>query len=141
MWVMLSASSVPNFSRTEAEVLRLPRNASHGHNSTASARRNLGTDEADALQAFTALALGGGITRDRILARLRRSHCNRWIYPIYSILAVTMQYPASVCWIFLSKSFVVRRLQISCRYAPSSLLVLPKNLLRNHFARYCMVTA
>ena len=52
---------------------------------SASAREKLGTDEADALQAFTALALGGGVTRDTILARLRRSHSNRWIYPIYSL--------------------------------------------------------
>ena len=52
-----------------------------------------------------------------------------------------MQNRASVCWIFLGKCFVLRRLQISCRYAPSSLLALPKNLLRNHFAWFCIVTA
>src|SRR5581483_9283321 len=37
-----------------------------------------------------------------------------------------------VCSIFLRKSSVVRRLQIASGYAHSSLLVLRKNLLRNH---------
>jgi hypothetical protein len=52
-----------------------------------------------------------------------------------------MQNPAGACLIFLRKGFVVRRLQISFRYALSSLLVLRKNLRRNHFARFCIETA
>jgi hypothetical protein len=39
------------------------------------------------------------------------------------------------------KAFVARRLRIGFQYAPSSLLVFRKNLMRNHFPPDCMVPA
>ena len=52
-----------------------------------------------------------------------------------------MQLKPNVCLIFLRKSFVVNRLQILKDMRRGSLLVLRKNLRRNHLRFNCMLTA
>ena len=44
-----------------------------------------------------------------------------------------------ICWVFLRRDFVVRRLQIAEGYARASRLALRKNPLRNYFPLVCMV--
>jgi hypothetical protein len=78
--------------------------------------------------------LAGPLTVAAATARVRQAlgRCPRWLAPILRDLAGTIQLARSRLLDLLSKGVVLRRLRISIRYAPSSLLALGKNLRRNH---------